>query len=103
MQSLGVRLRSGLTRGITPNVIALAIVSLLTDVSTEMLVYVIPLFLANVLAASPSLIGVIEGAAESTASLLRLGSGVISDRIQRRRILVGIGYGSSVAAKALYL
>jgi MFS family permease len=96
-------IRSGLTRGITRNVVALGIVSLLTDVSSEMLVYLIPLFLANVLLASPSIIGVIEGTAESAAALLKLASGVISDRIHRRRLLVGIGYGSSVASKALYL
>jgi len=93
----------GLTRGITRNVVALGLVSLLTDISSEMLVYVIPLFLANVLAASPTVIGLIEGIAESLASLLRLVSGAISDRIGRRKLLVGIGYGSSVVGKALFL
>jgi MFS family permease len=92
-----------LTRGITRNVVALGLVSLLTDVSSEMLVYLIPLFLANVLAASPSVIGLIEGLAESIASLLRLASGAISDRVGRRKVLIGIGYGASVAGKALFL
>lgn len=92
-----------LTRGITRNVVALGLVSLLTDVSSEMLVYLIPLFLANVLAASPSVIGLIEGVAESVASLLRLVSGAISDRVGRRKLLVGLGYGSSVVGKALFL
>jgi MFS family permease len=92
-----------LTRGITRNVVALGVVSLLTDISSEMLVYVIPLFLANVLAASPSVIGLIEGIAESVASLLRLVSGAISDRVGRRKLLVGVGYGSSVFGKALFL
>jgi MFS family permease len=95
--------RSGLGKGITRNVAALAVVSLLTDVSSEMLVYVVPLFLANVLAASPSIIGLIEGVAESTAGLLKLVSGSISDRIRRRKLLVGVGYSASVAGKALYL
>ncbi|HEV8698830.1 MAG TPA: MFS transporter [Candidatus Limnocylindrales bacterium] len=103
MRALGAAIRGGLTRGITRNVVALGIVSLLTDVSSEMLVYLIPLFLANVLLASPSIIGVIEGIAESAAALLKLVSGVISDRLHRRRLLVGIGYGSSVASKALFL
>jgi MFS family permease len=103
MRRVRAAIGSGLTRGITRNVIALGIVSLLTDISSEMLVYLIPLFLANVLLASPSIIGVIEGVAESGASLLKLASGVISDRIRRRRLLVGIGYGSSVVAKALLL
>jgi MFS family permease len=92
-----------LTRGITRNVVALGLVSLLTDISSEMLVYLIPLFLANVLAASPSIIGLIEGIAESVASLLRLVSGAISDRVGRRKLLVGVGYGSSVVGKALFL
>ena len=93
----------GLTRGITRNVVALGLVSLLTDISSEMLVYLIPLFLANVLAASPSVIGLIEGIAESVASLLRLVSGAISDRIGRRKLLVGIGYSGSVVGKAFFL
>jgi len=92
-----------LTRGVTRNVVALGLVSLFTDISSEMLVYVIPLFLANVLAAPFAVIGLIEGVAESTASILKLISGAVSDRIGRRRLLVGIGYGTSVAAKTLYL
>lgn len=97
------RVRRGLGRGITRNVAALALVSLLTDISSEMLVFVVPLFLANVLAASPSIIGLIEGVAESTAGVLKLASGAISDRIRRRKLLVGIGYGTSVLGKALFL
>ena len=92
-----------LTRGVTRNVVALGLVSLFTDISSEMLVYVIPLFLANVLLAPVAVIGLIEGVAESTASILKLISGAVSDRIGRRRLLVGVGYGTSVAAKALYL
>jgi len=92
-----------LTRGVTRNVVALGLVSLFTDISSEMLVYVIPLFLANVLLAPAAVIGLIEGVAESTASILKLVSGAVSDRIGRRRLLVGIGYGTSVAAKTLYL
>ena len=92
-----------LRKGITRNVVALAVVSLLTDVSSEMLVYLVPLYLANVLAASPSIIGLIEGTAESVAAVLKLASGAVSDRIHRRRLLVGLGYGSSSVAKALFL
>src|SRR5450759_3792026 len=95
--------RRALTRGVTRNVVALALVSLFTDISSEMLVYVIPLFLANVLLAPVAVFGLIEGVAESTASILKLISGAVSDRIGRRRLLVGVGYGTSVAAKALYL
>ena len=75
-----------LRRGITRNVLALAVVSLLTDVSSEMLVYLVPLYLANVLAASPAIIGLIEGVAESVAAFLKLASGAISDRFRRRRL-----------------
>jgi len=96
-------LRGSLVRGITRNVVLLGIVSLLTDVSSELLVYVVPLFLANVLAATPTVIGVVEGVAESVAAFVKLGSGVLSDRIRRRTVLVGTGYGASVAAKALYV
>ena len=81
----------------------LGLVSLLTDVSSELLIYVVPLFLANVLAATPSVIGIVEGVAESVAAFVKLGSGVLSDRIGRRTLLVGTGYGASVAAKALYI
>jgi MFS family permease len=99
----GPRWRRALTRGITRNVVALGFVSLFTDISSEMLVYVIPLFLANVLLAPTAVIGLIEGVAESTASLLKLISGALSDRLSRRRLLVGIGYTTSVASKGLYL
>ena len=95
--------RHALTHGVTRNVVALGFVSLFTDISSEMLVYVIPLFLANVLLAPAAVIGLIEGVAESTASLLKLISGALSDRMGRRRFLVGIGYGTSVVAKTLYL
>jgi MFS family permease len=92
-----------LTRGIGRNVVALGLVSLFTDISSEMLVYVIPLYLANVLLAPAAVIGLIEGVAESTASVLKLISGTLSDRLSRRRLLVGIGYSTSVVAKVLYL
>ena len=95
--------RAALVRGITRNVVVLGLVSLLTDVSSELLIYVVPLFLANVLAATPSIIGLVEGIAESVAAFVKLGSGALSDRIERRTVLVGTGYATSVVAKALYL
>jgi MFS family permease len=94
---------AALVRGITRNVVVLGLVSLLTDVSSELLIYVVPLFLANVLAATPSIIGLVEGIAESVAAFVKLGSGALSDRIERRTVLVGTGYATSVGAKALYL
>lgn len=68
-----------------------------------MLVYLVPLYLANVLLAGPAIIGLIEGIAESAAAVLKLVSGALSDRLGRRRLLVGIGYGSSTVAKALFV
>lgn len=86
------------------NVIILGIVSLLTDISTEMVYPLIPLYLTSKLGASPAIVGLIEGVAESTASLLRVFSGYISDLIGRRKPLAILGYGSSTLGKLfLYL
>jgi MFS family permease len=81
-------------------VVALGFVSLLTDVSTEMIVPVLPLFVVGVLKASMASVGVIEGVAESTAALMRLGSGWLSDRTGRRKPFLFFGYGISAVAKA---
>jgi len=86
--------------GINRNIVALGVTSLLTDVSTEMIIPVLPLFITTTLKASVASLGVIEGVAESTASLLRLGSGWLSDRIGRRKPFMLFGYGLSTVAKA---
>jgi len=86
--------------GISRNVVALGFTSLLTDVSTEMIIPVLPLFITGTLKASVASLGLIEGVAESTASLLRLGSGWLSDRIGRRKPFLMLGYGVSGVAKA---
>ncbi len=86
------------------NVIILGIVSLLTDISTEMVYPLVPLYLTAKLGASPAIVGLIEGVAESTASLLRVFSGYISDLVGRRKPLAILGYGSSTIGKIfLYL
>lgn len=74
------------------NVYALGAVSFFTDVSSEMIYPLLPVFLTSVLGASAGFIGAIEGAAESTAALLKLASGWWSDRVQRRKPLVVAGY-----------
>ena len=84
-------MREGTPR-LSRNVYALTLVSFLTDVSSEMIYPLLPAFLASVLGASASFIGAIEGAAETTASLLKLASGWWSDRVQRRKPLVVAGY-----------
>jgi MFS family permease len=68
-------------------------VSFFTDVSTEMIYPLLPVFLASVLGANASFIGAIEGVAETTASLLKLVSGWWSDRVGSRKMLVVAGYG----------
>ncbi len=82
------------------NVIVTGITSLLTDLSTEMVYPLIPLYLA-VLGAPPAILGVIEGLAESTASLLRVFSGRLSDRLGRRKPLAILGYAGSALGKLL--
>ncbi|HEX8954174.1 MAG TPA: MFS transporter, partial [Polyangia bacterium] len=76
-------------------VVWFGIVSLLTDVGSEMIYPLLPLFLSNVLHAPRAFIGAVEGAAEATASLLKLVSGRISDRLRHRKPLVVLGYGIS--------
>ena len=83
------------------NVIALAAVSFFTDVSSEMIYPLLPLFLSGVLGASASAIGAIEGAAESTAALLKLASGWWSDRVRRRKPLVLLGYALATVVRPL--
>jgi MFS family permease len=75
------------------NVMALSAVSFLTDVSSEMIYPLLPVFLTAVLGANASFIGAIEGAAETTAALLKLASGWWSDRVRKRKPLVVLGYG----------
>ena len=87
--------------GISRNVVALGVTSLLTDVSTEMIIPVLPLFITGTLKASVASLGLIEGVAESTASLLRLSSGWLSDRSGRRKPFLVFGYGISTIAKAI--
>ncbi len=87
---------------IHPNVFWLGITSLFTDVSTEMLVPVLPLFVTATLGASATSLGLIEGAAESVASLLRLTSGWLSDRIGKRKPFLVLGYGLSTVAKGVF-
>ncbi|UCE17363.1 MAG: MFS transporter [Gemmatimonadota bacterium] len=83
------------------NVIALGWVSFLTDISSEMILPILPLFLANVLGTSKAFIGLIEGVAESSSSLLKIGSGWYSDRVRRRKSFALIGYCVSNMVKPL--
>jgi MFS family permease len=85
------------------NVWVASVTSFLTDVSSEMLQNVLPLFLANVLGVRTWAVGVVEGLAESTASILKLWSGWLSDRLRARKWLAVSGYGISASSKPFYL
>ena len=87
--------------GISRNVVILGVVSLLQDVSSEMLYPVVPVFLTTVLAAPMSAVGLIEGLAEFTAALLKAFAGRWSDRLRKRRFFVSLGYGISAASRPL--
>ncbi|MEO0083108.1 MAG: MFS transporter [candidate division WOR-3 bacterium] len=85
------------------NVIILGIASFLTDISTEMVYPLIPFYLSK-LGAGPAILGLIEGFAESIASLLKVFSGYFSDKMKKRKPLAIIGYSSSTIGKIiLYL
>jgi len=91
-------------RALPRNVWVLGVTSFLTDVSSEMLINLLPLFLANVLGAGTVVIGLIEGLAESVASLLKVISGWLSDKLGRRKWLTVAGYSVSTIVKPiLYL
>ena len=82
-------------------VIALGLVSLFTDMSSEMAYTQVPIYLTGVLGASAASVGLIEGVAESTASLLRLVSGYWSDKTGKRKPLIVLGYGFGAISKPL--
>jgi len=85
------------------NIIFLGLVSLFTDLSTEMVYPLIPLYLTAVLGATPALVGVIEGIAESAASLLKVFSGYVSDRFQKKKVLAFFGYSTGLLYKVVLL
>lgn len=87
--------------GLHRNVTITGFVSLFMDISSEMIYPLVPLFLANVLGVNKSIIGLIEGIAESTASLLRAFSGWFSDRIKNRKLFMALGYGVSTLSRPI--
>jgi MFS family permease len=93
--------RDSSPRRLGRNVYALAAVSFFTDVSSEMIYPLLPVFLTTVLGASAGFIGAIEGAAESTAALLKLASGWWSDRVRRRKPMVVAGYALASMVRPL--
>lgn len=83
----------------TRNVVMLGLVSFFADVSSEMVYPIIPLYLTAAFGATPMLVGLIEGVAESVASLLKVFSGYVSDRFQRKKALAFCGYATGLVYK----
>ena len=90
-------------RSLPRNVWVLSLTSFLRDVATEMLVHLLPLFLANVLSVRTGVIGLIEGIAETTSSLMKIYSGWLSDKWGQRKTLTVAGYGLAALATPLLL
>ena len=84
------------------NVWAVGFTSFFMDISSEMIINVLPLYLANVLGVRTGAIGFIEGVAESLASLLKLFSGWLSDRLRARKWLAVAGYGLSALTRPFF-
>ena len=95
------RKKKAILTGITANVLVLGIVSLLTDSSSEMIYPIMPFFLTAI-GATGLLIGLIEGASETTASLIKVVSGWYSDRYKRRKPFITGGYGASSLVKPVF-
>lgn len=81
---------------------ALGLVSLFMDISSEMIHALLPLFLTATLGASVVVVGILEGVAESTAAIVKVFSGYLSDRIGRRKPLILIGYGLGAVSKPVF-
>ena len=87
--------------GISKNVFVLGLVSFFNDVASEMIYPIVPIFLTSVLGAPVAIVGLIEGIAESTASILKVVSGWLSDKFQKRKPFVVAGYSFSAISKIL--
>jgi MFS family permease len=89
-------------RTLPRNVWAVSLTSFFMDISSEMVINILPLFLSNVLGVKTNVIGLIEGIAEATASLLKVFSGWLSDKLRARKWLAVAGYGLSALAKPFF-
>jgi MFS family permease len=89
--------------GLHPNVFFMGVTSLLTDISSELIFTLVPLFMSNVLGASSTLIGLVGGISDSADSLFRIVSGWFSDKIGKRKFLAVAGYSISTLVKPFML
>lgn len=85
------------------NVILLGLVSFFSDISAEMVYPIIPLYLTSVFGATPMLVGVIEGIAESIASLLKVFSGYFTDKYKKKKPVAFLGYATGIIYKAVLI
>src|SRR5438309_5184968 len=94
--------RRTLAYGLTANVVILGVVSLFTDISSEMILPILPFFLIQVLGANALIVGLEEGFSDSVVSFMKIVSGRFSDAAGRRKRFVGAGYALSTAMKVLF-
>lgn len=85
------------------NIIILGFISFFMDISSEMVYPIIPLYLTAAFGATPALVGIIEGIAESTASLLKVFSGYVTDKYKRKKPIAFIGYTTGLLYKLALL
>jgi MFS family permease len=89
-------------QGIPPSVWALGFVSMLMDISSEMIHALLPVYMVTVLGTSGLAVGIIEGVAEATASITKVFSGALSDWFGRRKFLAALGYGLAAFTKPIF-
>jgi MFS family permease len=87
---------------IPPGIWALGFVSLLMDISSEMIHALLPIYLVTAMGASTLTVGIIEGIAEATAAIIKIFSGALSDRLGKRKLLAALGYGLAAITKPVF-
>ena len=89
-------------RSLPRTVVALGFVSMLMDTSSELIHSLLPVFLVSALGASPVVVGLIEGIGEATSAITKVFSGVLSDRLGKRKLLAALGYGLAALSKPIF-
>jgi len=103
MKPAGDSMKQDTQKGMLRNIVFIGLVSFFADISSEMVYPLIPLYLTTSFGATPVLVGIIEGIAESVASLLKVFSGYISDKYNRKKPLAFFGYASGLLYKLALL
>ena len=94
--------QSGLFRALPRGIWALGLVSMFMDISSELIHSLLPVFMATVLGASMTTIGLVEGIAEAAAAVIKIFSGAFSDYLGKRKLLAAIGYGLAAITKPIF-